>query len=283
MVRGASKLYTVTHPHTPTPLSYNHRQRKSTRGLSSSSMAATTRAVQCSRRPPRKASSHLSTLLLLLLLPVVAPWTPLREDGGRSVGLVQAFVPLTLPNGVGREKRRIWQQQQQQQLQQQQQQHQGQMMTLMAKAKTSTSTSSSSSSSSKAHFTPPSPLPSSPSPSSSSTSSSSESEESHPHHATSVIATKLQKPNNAPTVWVEFGALAASLPPEKVINLGQGFPNWVRKEGREGGKGGREGGAKSRNQEIDRLRTNFFLPSLPPSLPLPEPSCFRDSSRPRCY
>lgn len=47
----------------------------------------------------------------------------------------------------------------------------------------------------------------------------------HQQHQ-SVIATKLQKQKNAPTVWVEFAALAASLSTE-VINLGQGFPNWV--------------------------------------------------------
>jgi hypothetical protein len=40
-----------------------------------------------------------------------------------------------------------------------------------------------------------------------------------------VIARKLRK-RNAPTVWAEFSALAATLPGGG-INLGQGFPNWV--------------------------------------------------------
>lgn len=42
----------------------------------------------------------------------------------------------------------------------------------------------------------------------------------------SLIAQKLQK-KNAPTVWMEFSALASTIP-GGAVNLGQGFPDWVR-------------------------------------------------------
>ncbi|TFJ80405.1 hypothetical protein NSK_008146 [Nannochloropsis salina CCMP1776] len=67
---------------------------------------------------------------------------------------------------------------------------------------------------------PATPSPSTSSPPYSTVDTPSSSSSPGPSPRPSVIANKLQKPQNAPTVWVEFGALAASLPPEKIINLG---------------------------------------------------------------
>ncbi|EWM21244.1 hypothetical protein Naga_100910g1, partial [Nannochloropsis gaditana] len=167
-----------------------------------------------------RASFHRSPLIMALLLPLLPP--PVWGWGGtRSPFPCSAFMPGgasgTSSHASTEGRRRL-----------------GWERTTGLKATTTPLTSST---------TPVKAIPASPSPSTSSPPYStvdppSSSSSPGPSPRPSVIANKLQKPQNAPTVWVEFGALAASLPPEKIINLGQGFPNWVRREGGREGVGG---------------------------------------------